>query len=428
MKRCIIFKKKGIKACIVFLYFLLFVIGCANEGDQNHSSATNETATVSFAIALHDEPLFKSLGKGLARVGTTTSPMSIQPASVDCGQVAEIVCEVYDDANNDLTSASFECSAHQGTMDVPVGSNREFVVLGMGVEGDILYHGRIFGDIVSGQTNDLGTIDLYAFYVSELLAPDDGAIVAMEGLSLTWVLCETADNYRVWISSDDSFDTLIVDDFATGGSYVPSGLSLSTTYYWKVFACDNHQHQGPASQEIQRFTTFSGTSGMLWYKDADSDGYGDPNAFQRSTIQPDGYVSNNLDCNDMDSAVYPNADEICGDGIDQDCNGDDLLCLDCAEISGSWCGAYSEIDCFGDSVSGSWEGEVGVDCSIIAYSDWGEFISGKIDPGSLLLEADSLNSDCGYSIITGQWGQDFASGSYTYSLGGNGTFTGERCE
>ncbi len=40
----------------------------------------------------------------------------------------------------------------------------------------------------------------------------------------------------------------------------------------------------------------------------------------------DGYTENQGDCNDNDSRIHPKASEICGDRIDQDCNGSDLLC------------------------------------------------------------------------------------------------------
>ena len=40
----------------------------------------------------------------------------------------------------------------------------------------------------------------------------------------------------------------------------------------------------------------------------------------------DGYTENQGDCDDGNAAVNPGAAEICGDGIDQDCNGQDLLC------------------------------------------------------------------------------------------------------
>jgi len=40
----------------------------------------------------------------------------------------------------------------------------------------------------------------------------------------------------------------------------------------------------------------------------------------------DGYNENQGDCDDTDATIYPGALEICGDGVDQDCNGHDLNC------------------------------------------------------------------------------------------------------
>jgi len=37
----------------------------------------------------------------------------------------------------------------------------------------------------------------------------------------------------------------------------------------------------------------------------------------------DGFTENQGDCNDNDDGIYPGAEDVCGDGIDQDCNGSD---------------------------------------------------------------------------------------------------------
>lgn len=42
----------------------------------------------------------------------------------------------------------------------------------------------------------------------------------------------------------------------------------------------------------------------------------------------DGFSENRGDCNDQDALIYPGAEEICGDGIDQDCDGMDLSFAD----------------------------------------------------------------------------------------------------
>ena len=40
----------------------------------------------------------------------------------------------------------------------------------------------------------------------------------------------------------------------------------------------------------------------------------------------DGYTSDQGDCDDTDDTIFPGAEDICGDGIDQDCSGSDLSC------------------------------------------------------------------------------------------------------
>ena len=60
-----------------------------------------------------------------------------------------------------------------------------------------------------------------------------------------------------------------------------------------------------------------------FYKDADGDTYGDPASFitNYTGVVPEGYVNNKTDCDDTKPTVHPGAVEICGNGIDDNCNG-----------------------------------------------------------------------------------------------------------
>ena len=64
-----------------------------------------------------------------------------------------------------------------------------------------------------------------------------------------------------------------------------------------------------------------------FYADTDGDGHGDSTVSTTTCDAPSGYVAGEEDCDDSDAAVNPDAYEVCGDGIDNDCNGDTDLGL-----------------------------------------------------------------------------------------------------
>ena len=59
-------------------------------------------------------------------------------------------------------------------------------------------------------------------------------------------------------------------------------------------------------------------------------------ADDNSDNDADGYTVSQGDCNDNDPTIYPGAPEICGDGIDQNCDGRDARCTSCTDIAGEW--------------------------------------------------------------------------------------------
>lgn len=64
-----------------------------------------------------------------------------------------------------------------------------------------------------------------------------------------------------------------------------------------------------------------GCDAVTYYRDQDSDGYGNIADVVNSCIPVAGYVLNSLDCNDTNAQIKPGAVEICGNGIDEDCDG-----------------------------------------------------------------------------------------------------------
>jgi hypothetical protein len=59
------------------------------------------------------------------------------------------------------------------------------------------------------------------------------------------------------------------------------------------------------------------------YPDADGDGFGDASAEPGACEAPAGHVADGGDCDDGDGEVHPGAEDVPGDGVDQDCDGVD---------------------------------------------------------------------------------------------------------
>jgi hypothetical protein len=91
-------------------------------------------------------------------------------------------------------------------------------------------------------------------------------------------------------------------------------------------------------------------SSIVYYADTDLDGFGDPTT--ATCYMLSGYVTNQTDCNDTNAQIHPNAIEIYGNGIDDNCNGttdtDTTICGNTTTWNGSsW---NNGIPTFGNAV------------------------------------------------------------------------------
>jgi len=66
---------------------------------------------------------------------------------------------------------------------------------------------------------------------------------------------------------------------------------------------------------------------VTWHADSDGDGFGDSATSLLACTQPGGYTSDSTDCDDTDHDINPDAAEVCDDGVDNDCDGEQSSCL-----------------------------------------------------------------------------------------------------
>ena len=172
------------------------------------------------------------------------------------------------------------------------------------------------------------------------------------------------------------------------------------------------------------------TDADTWYADADGDDYGDSSDSSTACTQPSGYVDDSSDCDDTDADVNPAQEEICNDGIDNDCSSaSDMCSLDLSAADSVLVGEDGG-DAAGTSISsaGDLDGD-GTDDVLIgakgessvytengaAYVQYGPLSSGTVD----LSSSDAKLSGEGDSNSTKERAGTAVAGGYDLDGDGN---------
>ena len=182
-----------------------------------------------------------------------------------------------------------------------------------------------------------------------------------------------------------------------------------------------------------------------WYPDDDGDDYGNEELPTSDCAQPSGYVADGEDCDDTDADINPDGVDTCFDGVDSDCDGDEVCEVSLLEAHAKILGEFVD-DHLGWSVDGVGDldgdgtddfagaayyndnafadaGTVylfyGVPSGVVSANTADHQITGEAanDRTSVVLGPGDIDGDGFDDLVIGAWGNNGARGATYLILG-----------
>lgn len=153
---------------------------------------------------------------------------------------------------------------------------------------------------------------------------------------------------------------------------------------------------GPRAESVQLVADTDCATPLVRYADADGDGAGDPAVEISTCVELDGFVATATDCDDLRPDISPAAEEVCGDALDNDCDGGDLACAppDLATDAVAL-GRPLTDDEFGFTVVGGLSTPTDGELAAVFGAPAAESFGGAEDDAGLLLQLSGLELDGG---------------------------------
>ncbi|MFT5679435.1 MAG: hypothetical protein ACI8RZ_000339 [Myxococcota bacterium] len=220
--------------------------------------------------------------------------------------------------------------------------------------------------------------------------------------------------------ADDDGDTYGDISSTTQTCLLPSGYVSDTT------DCDDADSAiNPAATEVcdsidndcdsdidDDDSSLDSSTGTVFYADDDGDTYGDISSTTQTCLQPTGYVSDDQDCDDGDSAINPVALEVC-DSIDNDC---DTLIDDDDPDTDTSTGAtyYADLDSDGYGDAANTTDSCGLPSGYVVDDTDCDDAASAVNPAATEV-CDSIDNDCDTLIDDDDSSLDATTGTVFYA-------------
>lgn len=166
-------------------------------------------------------------------------------------------------------------------------------------------YGETFPEIIKASSNFI--------IASGHSTSSDGDLTNNFGSADFWIASIDSSGVIGWQKSmgGSGLDESFAVDKTFDGGYISLGYSTSND----IDVSGNH-----GGRDIWVVKLVPPCEQQIYYADLDNDSFGDPGSYIYSCIDSAGYVSNNLDCNDLNNLIHPGVSDPCN-SIDDNCNG-----------------------------------------------------------------------------------------------------------